>query len=76
MSRLQQILIQAISCPLVKAIPLLSTYPFQAGHAISAGNAPVLGCHIQENECECYDEKCHSMPSFDPFPLSEELLDE
>jgi hypothetical protein len=67
MSRFQLTLIQAISCPLVKAIPLLSAHPFKAVHALSAGNAPVLGYHIHDNECECYDEKCHSMPSFDPF---------
>ena len=67
MSRFQQTLIQAISFPLVKTIPLLSAHPFKAVHALSAGNAPVLGCHIQENDCERYDEKCHSMPSFDPF---------
>ena len=67
MSRFQQMLIQAISCPLVKAIPLLSAHPFKVVHAISAGTAPALGCHIQDNECECDEEKCHAMPCFDPF---------
>jgi hypothetical protein len=41
MSRFQHTLIEAISFPLVKTIPLLSAQPFEAVHAFSAGNAPV-----------------------------------
>lgn len=67
MSRSLHTLVEEISFPLVKTIPPLSAQPFKAVHAVSAVNAPVEGCHIQDNDREQYEEKCHDMPSFDPY---------
>ena len=67
MSRSLHTLVEEISFPLVKTMPLLSAQPFKAVNAVSTVNAPVLECHIQDNDREQYDEKCHDMPSFEPF---------
>ena len=59
--------VEEIPFSLVKTMPLLSAQPFKAVNAVSTVNAPALGCHIQDNDREQYDEKCHDMPSFEPF---------
>lgn len=64
MSRSLHTLVEDISFPLVKTIPMLSALPFKAVNAISAVNTPALGCQIQGNDREQEDEKCHDKPSF------------
>jgi hypothetical protein len=60
-------MVEEFSFPLVKTIPPLSSQPFKAVYAVSAVNAPEFGCQIQTNDRKHYDEKCHDIPSFDPF---------
>lgn len=61
-------MVEESAFPLVlKTIPVLSAQPFKAVNAVSAVNAPALGCQTQDNDREHCDEKCHDMPSFDPF---------
>ena len=52
MSRSLYTPVEERSFPLVKTIPALSAHPFKAVNAVSAVNAPALGCQIQENDCE------------------------
>ena len=52
MSRSLHTTIEESSFQLVKTIPALSAHPFKAVNAVSAVNAPSLGCQIQANDCE------------------------
>ena len=53
--------LEEITFLLVKAIPLLSAQPFKAVDAVQTIDAPEEGCHIQSNDHEQDDKKCHHM---------------
>ena len=52
MSRSLHTTVEESSFALVKTIPALSAHPFKAVNAVSAVNAPALGCQIQDNDRE------------------------